>query len=245
MAKQIGRPFAVFDIDGTLIRWQLYHAVADALVKLGVVEAGTYEAIRGARMSWKTRQPGTSFRDYELELIRVYEEVLADLTVSQLDRAVQAVFGEYKDQVYTYTRQLIEGLKKDKYILFAISGSQIEIVELIAKHYGFNDYVGTVYERSGEKFSGQKMVASHDKAKALRSLVKKHKLIYEKSMAIGDSLSDAAMLELVEIPIAFNPDKDLFERAQQEGWKIVLERKNMVYELEKVDGKYQLVKTNA
>ena len=50
-----GRSFAVFDIDGTLIRWQLYHAVADALVKLGHVEPGAYEEIKVARMNWKTR----------------------------------------------------------------------------------------------------------------------------------------------------------------------------------------------
>ena len=33
-----GRPFAVFDIDGTLIRWQLYHSIADTLARLGHIE---------------------------------------------------------------------------------------------------------------------------------------------------------------------------------------------------------------
>jgi HAD superfamily hydrolase (TIGR01490 family) len=231
MTRQKGRPFAVFDIDGTLIRWQLYHAVADALVKMGFVEAGAYDSIRSARMSWKTRSPGTSFRTYELELIRVYEEVLADLTVDQLEQAVRAVFDEYKDQVYTYTRELIEQLKKDGYLLLAVSGSQIEIVELIAKHYGFSDFIGTMYKRKGQKFSGQKTVPSFDKATALHNLVTKHGLSFKKSVAIGDSLSDAAMLELVDRPIAFNPDKELFKRALDEGWRVVIERKNMIYEM--------------
>ena len=31
------RPFAVFDIDGTLIRWQLYHAVADDMAKQNII----------------------------------------------------------------------------------------------------------------------------------------------------------------------------------------------------------------
>ena len=237
-----GRKFAVFDIDGTLIRWQLYHAIADALVKLGFVSAGTYESIRTARMIWKTR--GASFRSYELELIRVYEAVLADLSSAQLEKAANAVFDEYKDQVYIYTRQLIFQLKKDNYMLLAISGSQVEIIKLIAEHYGFDDYIGTVYERDGDRFSGQKMVPSQDKAKALQQLMAKHKLGAENSLAIGDSLSDAAMLEMVNIPIAFNPDRELFTRARQAGWKIVIERKNMIYELEKRNGKYQLVKAN-
>lgn len=243
MAK--GRKFAVFDIDGTLIRWQLYHAVADALVKLGFVEPGAYDSIRASRMDWKTRQPDVSFRSYELELIRVYEEVLAKLTTKQLDEAVQAVFNEYKDQVYTYTRDLIKQLKKDGYFLLAISGSQIEVVGLIAKHYGFDDHIGTVYERAGERFSGQKQVPSRDKAAALKALVEKNKLIFGGSLAIGDSLSDAAMLEMADTGIAFNPDQDLFAKANGEAWKIVIERKNMVYELKKVKGSYELVKTNA
>jgi HAD superfamily hydrolase (TIGR01490 family) len=236
-----GKRFAVFDIDGTLIRWQLYHAVADALVKLGHVRASAYGEIKDARMGWKTRQPDKSFRDYELELIRVYESVLANLTTAQLDQAAQTVFDEYKDQVYTYTRQLIKKLKAEDYCLLAISGSQVEVIRLVARHYGFDDYLATVYERAGDRFSGRKSVPSLDKAKALAELIQKHQLVIGGSMAIGDSSSDAAMLEMVEQPIAFNPDKDLFARAMEHGWKIILERKNMVYELEKIDGRYQVV----
>ena len=55
MAKQSGRPFAVFDIDGTLIRWQLYHAIADALAKKGLIDAKTYSAIPGPPIEWKKR----------------------------------------------------------------------------------------------------------------------------------------------------------------------------------------------
>jgi HAD superfamily hydrolase (TIGR01490 family) len=236
-----GRPFAVFDIDGTLVRWQLYHAVADALVKLGYVQPGAYEEIKVARMSWKTRQPGKSFGDYEQELIRVYESVLANLNTEQLEEAAKNVFEEYKDQVYTYTRELIKRLKADNYCLLAISGSQVEVISLIAQRYGFDDYLATVYERTGDRFNGRKMVPSLDKAKALGELIQKHQLVIAGSMAIGDSNSDAAMLEMVEQPIAFNPDKALFARAVEHGWKVVLERKNMVYELEKIDGRYQVV----
>jgi phosphoserine phosphatase len=107
----INRPFAVFDIDGTLIRWQLYHAIADRLVKLGYVKPETYDVIRQARMDWKNRKEGASFKSYEEELVRVYQDVLLNLKPSQLDEAMQSVFDEYKGQVYTYTRQLVGELK--------------------------------------------------------------------------------------------------------------------------------------
>jgi HAD superfamily hydrolase (TIGR01490 family) len=233
------RKFAVFDIDGTLIRWQLYHAIADSLAHEGYIKPQTYEAMKEARMAWK-RRTGGSYKDYELQVIDVYESVLKTLTFGQLDLAIDAVFDEYKDQVYTYTRDLISKLKQQGYLLFAISGSQTEIVAKIADYYGFSDYVGTVYKRMGKSFSGAKTIGSFNKDQTLRDLVAKHRAEYSGSVAIGDSHSDISMLELVEEPIAFNPEQSLFKHAGQKGWKIAIERKNVVYELTSVDGKYQL-----
>lgn len=238
-----GQKFAVFDIDGTLIRWQLYHAIADSLAQKGHIKPQSYQAMREARMAWKKR--GGGFKDYEKQVIVIYEAVLQTLSFDQLQEAIDAVFEEYKDQVYTYTRDLIAKLKHKDYLLFAISGSQTEIVAKIADYYGFDDYVGTVYERTKTSFSGQKTIGSFEKDKTLKRLVKKHSASWDGSLAIGDSHSDISMLELVEQPIAFNPDQDLFGYAGTKGWKVVIERKNMVYELEKTNGKYQLVKTGA
>jgi len=238
-----GRKFAVFDIDGTLIRWQLYHALTDELARRGHIQPASYKAMRQARTEWKQRK-GSSFRDYEGQVIDVYEAILKTLTHSQLEEAVQAVFDEYKDQVYTYTRDLIRQLKQEGYILLAISGSQTEIVAKIAAYYGFDDYTGTDYGRSKTGFDGTKATGVHHKDKTLKQLVKKHGLDFKGSLAIGDSYGDAAMLKLVEEPIAFNPEDSLFDIAQAEGWPIIIERKNVIIKLEKVHGRYQLAETN-
>lgn len=238
----MSRPFAVFDIDGTLIRWQLYHAIADQLVKLGYVDPSKYATIKKARANWKRRS--ATFKDYESELVKVYGEVLKSLNVSQFETAAQAVFNEYKDQVYTYTRDLIRSLKKDGYIIFAISGSQTEIIGMMSDYYGFDDYLGTHYDRQADEFSGKSTFYAADKAKALKLLARKHSLGFEGSIAVGDSASDASMMELVGRPIAFNPDRDLYEIAQAKGWTIVVERKNMVYKMEQENGRYILAETN-
>src|SRR5947209_7229004 len=133
-----GRKFAVFDIDGTLIRWQLYHAIADNLVKLGFIAPVKFQAIKDARMVWKRHESSESYKDYELELVILYVNILSEITYEQFQEAAQAVFDEYKDQVYIYTRDLLRKLKKDGYVLFAISGSQREIVEKMAEYYGFD-----------------------------------------------------------------------------------------------------------
>ncbi|MBI2589392.1 HAD family phosphatase [Candidatus Saccharibacteria bacterium] len=244
MAKKTGRPFAVFDIDGTLVRWQLYHAVADSLVKLGYIDSGAYAAVRDARMQWKRRSGPEAFKIYERQLVKAYEKILLKLTLKQFNEAAKAVFEQYKDQIYTYTRELTKKLKAEGYLLFAISGSQSEIVEKIASYYGFDDFVGTHYHHENGRFTGAVTVHLGGKHLILEELVKKHRASAASSIGVGDSANDISMLEAVETPIAFNPDRKLFDVAQSKGWKIILERKNMVYELEQQNGKYVLAKTN-
>lgn len=238
------KKFAVFDIDGTLIRWQLYHAVAEALAKQGLLDPKVHQTIREARMLWKKRTDSNSFKAYEKRLVEAYDGLITSLTPEQVEEAASAVYGEYKDQVYTYTRDLIAQLKAKDYCLLAISGSQIEIISKVATHWGFDDWVGSTYVQKNGRFTGAKVVASADKALVLKQLIKKYKLSYTGSIAVGDSASDIKMLEIVEIPIAFNPEQVLFECARKNSWQVVIERKNVVYELKAGNGKYRLVETN-
>jgi len=234
------RPYAVFDIDGTLVRWQLFHAVADALIRLGYVEAEAFASMRAARMAWKRRDDRQAFKAYEQQLVKTYNQLLSQLRIAQFDEAAEAVFSEYKDQVYIYTRDIITSLKAKGYLLFAISNSQAEIIEKIAAYWGFDDFVGAVYERRGDHFSGHVTVHLHDKDVVLRQLVSKHGALQKGSIAIGDSASDIPMLEATEQAIAFNPDQILFEHAKSKEWQIVIERKNVIYKLGASHGRYLL-----
>jgi HAD superfamily hydrolase (TIGR01490 family) len=235
------RPFAVFDIDGTVIRWQLYHAIGDQLAKAGLVKNNEFSRVRRARMNWKKRNSEDSFKEYEETLVTVFDEALKGISLAEFKQAVGKVFDDYKEQVYTYTRDLIEELRSKDYILFALSGSPDFIVDLFAKFYDFDDYAGTVYTIKEGRFTGKSNVAVGQKAVLLELLIKKHNLNYSGSVGVGDSESDIPVLELCDRPIAFNPTKGLFEYAKQAGWQVVLERKNVIYKLETVNGKYSLV----
>lgn len=235
------RPFAAFDIDGTLIRWQLYHAISDQLARAGRIDPKSFEAVRTARMTWKKRTAQNSFSAYEQALVRAYEAAIVNISEAELMAAVHAVFAEYKDQTYAYTRDLVKRLKAEGYLLFAISASQAEIVKLLADYYGFDDFGGSVYEKSNGRFTGQKKILKSDqKPICLHRLIAKHHASSEGSLAVGDSESDIPMLEIVEKPIAFNPNQLLFHHARQRKWQIVVERKNMIYELGPANGSYLL-----
>lgn len=232
--------FAVFDIDGTLIRWQLYHAVVDRMAHDGLLGKDAPRQLHEARMKWKQREHAESFREYELVLISMYESALPQLSATDFDAAVNEVIDEYKAQIYTYTRDLVAQLKQDGYMLLAISGSHNELIEKIAEVYGFDAWQGTDYVRKNGAFTGEAHIASLDKRTHLQKMIEQHGLSLEDSYAVGDSGSDAPMLEMVTNPIAFNPDQKLYHLARKHGWKIVIERKNVVYEIESKDGSYIL-----
>lgn len=234
------RQFAVFDLDGTLVRWQLYHAIVDKLADAGQIDPIDFSEVIDARLRWKKRETGTTFRTYELVLINAYENALKTLTTQQFDEAVDAAFDEHKEQVYIYTRELIRDLKTKGYVLLAISGSHAEAVQKIANHYGFDDSAGTIYHRSKETFTGEKTFVAHDKKQTLTNLIKKHGLSLRGSIGVGDSEGDILMLEMVQRPIAFNPSSGLLEHAQSKGWEIVVERKNVIYKLNQENNKYTL-----
>jgi HAD superfamily hydrolase (TIGR01490 family) len=237
----VARKFAVFDIDGTVIRWQLFHSVVSELIVQGHIAEQAAQDIETARSTWKNRADTDSFHTYEHVLVKKYFAALSDLPIDAYQSAVQTVFDEYKDQVYTYTRDLIKKLKGQGYLLFAISGSQQEIVSKFAEYYGFDDAIGAQLEQVDGHFTGNFVSpAHHGKQTALDTLIERHKPDSSGSIAVGDTESDAVLLSAVERPIAFNPSAGLFAMAKQHGWTVVVERKNVVYELEPRGGQYIL-----
>lgn len=234
------KSFAVFDIDGTIIRWQLYHALGDKLAKRGLIEDDAFNKVRDARMGWKKRNEDSTFKAYELELINAFDASLKGMAEQDFLSAADEVFDEYKDQVYKYTRDMVSKLKSEDYLLFAISGSPSYIVNKLADYYGFDDSQATDYEVVDGRLTGKMNLRFQDKPKCLRELVEKHGATFINSIGFGDSEGDTEMLKIVEAATAFNPSHQLFEDAKREGWQIVVERKNVIYKLDSRDGSYVL-----
>lgn len=237
------KKFAVFDIDGTLFRWQLFHEIVFELIEAGFISKDAQQKVDEKMQAWRNRSHSQSWKDYEMALVEAYIPCVKGLKVATIEAVADKILKRSGNEVYTYTRDLMQKLKKQNYTLIAISGSQDEIVQRFAKLWQFdiaigqkhtikdNAYVGTIL--------GDKLLIEQ-KGEVLKEIVKRYDLSWADSIAVGDSLGDAKMLELVERPIAFNPNDYLFEKAKENGWKVVIERKNMVYELEPKNGTYLL-----
>lgn len=224
--------FAVFDIDGTLYRWQLYHELVQTLALAGVFSENAFVELNERWNKWRGGE--VSFDDYEQFVVKIMTNYLPLVPVKTFEAACDKVVEQSAHKTHHYPRRLLKELREQGYSVIAITGSQQELIDRFGKRYDFDIVVGAEYERKDGHFTGQITRATIGrKPDILRELIKKHNLDWTDSLAIGDSDGDASLLELVEHPIAFNPSEGLFNRAKQEGWPIVIERKNIAYQLEK------------
>ena len=241
----MSRKFAAFDIDGTLFRSGLYREVFYELYKMGVLPNDLTEQTTEKHREWRHRLHGNAFEEFEKLMVDGLDSYLPQLRIADYDEAVKRVLDKKAENVYVYTHQLLKQLQDDGYFTIAISGSQEELVEPFARRNNFDAWVGQKWERGGEYFTGEVVKTHTGKDKILHALADTHDLTFEESYAVGDSNGDSGMLSLVEHPIAFNPTQELLDKALDNGWKIVIERKNISYELESnTDGHIVLEKTN-
>ncbi|MFZ1360471.1 MAG: HAD family phosphatase [Candidatus Saccharimonadales bacterium] len=223
--------FAAFDIDGTLFRSGLYREVSYELTKMGKIPEEIANELTTKHREWRDRIHGNAFEEFDQLLVVLFDGIATQIRVDDYDEAVRRVIQKKAENVYVYTRDLIKQCKNEGYFVIAISGSQVDLVEPFAMKYGFDTWVGSEWERGGEFFTGRMKKSHTGKDVIIKRLIDEHDLTLAGSIAVGDSNGDVGMLGMVDRPIAFNPTAELYEKAARYGWTIVVERKNMMYEL--------------
>lgn len=223
---------AFFDIDGTVFRSSLLIALVEELVAMRLFPPEAKAMYEPAYEAWCNRE-GT-YEAYIDALIKSFMTHLKGLHYGTVADIGRAVVSERKGRVYRYTRDLIAELKADGYFVVAISQSPKSILDDFCAEYGFDKVYGRMYEIGPtDRFTGdieaEELIAH--KARIVKRVVDSGDFTLSDSVAVGDTEGDISMLEAVERPICFNPNQALFEAAKQHDWPIVVERKDVVYEL--------------
>lgn len=226
---------AVFDVDGTIFRSSLVIELSHALVDAGIFPKIAKQEIAKEYTAWLNRQ-GT-YEAYIDKVVKIYLKHITGQPFNKVKKVAEAVIKYQKDRTYRYTRDLIKTLKKQNYLLAAISGSPSYIVEAYAKAIGFNVFYGTELEIKNNKFTGKilNVDSAYKKADIVKELAQKYNINLKQSIAVGDTQGDIAMLELVGKPIAFNPNFELAKIAKKKKFMVVVERKDVIYNISKFD----------
>ena len=225
------KKIAVFDIDGTIFRKNLAFELIDELTWLKVFPKNVRDQLTTLYSRWLEHK-GT-YEDYRKALIEVYLKNLKGCRKEDIIKASQIVVPFHRDRTYIFANQLIEKLKKDKYHIIAVSGSPLEVVKEYNKYLKFDEAFGTIYETDDNNIYSGKITfePTRDKGQVVAQYVAEHSLTFDDSYGVGDTESDAKFLEIVENPIAFNPNYNLKKIAEEKNWKIVVEKKDVIYKI--------------
>jgi HAD superfamily hydrolase (TIGR01490 family) len=223
---------AVFDIDGTIFRKNLHFELINELVFTGVFHKEVKDELQRLYRHWLDNE-GT-YEAYRNKLVSLYEENIKGCKKSDIVFASKNVASFHAKRIYIFAKQMIEKMREDHTMLI-ISGSPAEIVEEYANIFKFDAYYGTMYGLDDNmKYTGKSIFEpTADKGLVVRQFIAEHKLTLDDSFGIGDTESDAKFLELVANPIAFNPNMNLRKIAEKNKWQIVVEKKDVVYEMER------------
>ncbi|OGZ17984.1 MAG: hypothetical protein A2V72_00625 [Candidatus Nealsonbacteria bacterium RBG_13_37_56] len=223
---------AIFDIDGTVFRSSLLIELTDALIQEGVFSSKVIKLYSQAYGNWLNRKG--SYEEYIEAVVKAFIQNIKGVSYNEFSRIAKKVAVFHKDRTYQYTRDIIKSLKKKNYYLLAISNSPQMVVKEFCQKMDFDKIYGRIYEIDKQKrLTGNVLHLEliNDKAEILKRAIEKEKLTIKGSVGVGDTESDIAFLKMVEKPICFNPNRKLYQHAKRVGWKIVVERKDVVYNL--------------
>lgn len=226
------RRVAVFDIDGTVFRSSLTLELVERLIEKGIFPIEAREAYEHERNEWLDRKG--DYEAYVMKVVEMFGRQIKGVSYEAVANAAGEVIEEKKDRVYRYTRDLIKDLKKDGYFLLAVSHSPKFIVDGFGFETGFDKVYGYFFASGPSgNFTGEveDEEVIRNKAAVLQRAVRKENLTLDGSIGVGDTDTDITMLEEVDTPIAFNPNRKLYDHAKRRGWKVIVERKDVIYEL--------------
>lgn len=226
------RKVAIFDVDGTIFRSSLLIEIVDRLIFVGAFQEEVRDEFEVEHERWLNREG--AYEEYIQAVVHAFLRHLRGVKYQVLADAAEHVVADHAKRVYRYTRDLLKDLKQQEFFLLAVSHSPKTILDKFCPHLGFDKVYGTIYETGAEDAFTGKIVDEHlifNKAAIVHRAVEKELLTLTGSIGVGDTESDIPFLELVEKPICFNPNMKLYRHAKREGWKVVVERKDVVYEL--------------
>jgi HAD superfamily hydrolase (TIGR01490 family) len=228
MSKRV----AFFDIDGTIFRSSLLIELVEALVERGIFSHEVHELYQKEKDAWQNR--AGAYETYINAVIRAFLIHIKGVHYGAFADIGKEVVAKHERHVYRFTRDLLTTLARDGYYLVAISQSPKTILDSFCKQYGFHKVYGRMYETGPQDLFTGVVVDEHlieNKANIVRRVASQGNFSLEDAIGVGDTEGDIPLLELVGRPLCFNPNKSLYQEARRNGWRIVVERKDVIYEV--------------
>lgn len=211
---------AIFDLDNTLIGGDSDHAWGEFLCKKGIVDTEEYR-----------RANDYFYEQYKSGGLDIHEYLnfaLLPLTqheVSQLKTWHDEFMREMIEPIMLPKADaLLKKHREQGDFLLIITATNSFVTQPIADRLGVDAILATDPEMKDGAYTGH--VAGtpcfqHGKVERLHSWLADTGHSLKDSYFYSDSHNDLPLLELVDHPVAVNPDEILDEHAQKQGWEVL------------------------
>ena len=140
------KPFAAFDIDGTLFKSSLVEKTTEQCIQDGLFCAEASDEIRAKRQQWQTSNNEGAYKAYLHSLVETFVQQINGVSVEQMDQVIQKIIAEQQARCYTFPRKLFKALKASHYMV-AITGSPKFIGEVFLSNLEFDAIYGSFFEQ--------------------------------------------------------------------------------------------------
>lgn len=210
---------AIFDLDNTLLAGDSDHAWGEYLVEKGIVDQALY------------KQANDQFlKDYQSGNLDIYAYLefalkpLVNQPLSTLHTLREDFFAEkIKPLMLPKAVDLLQHHRDNGDFLLIITATNRFVTEIIAKAFGVDDLIATEPEVINDRYTGKVAGTPSFKEGKITRLYdwlkdKNHELTG--AFFYSDSHNDTPLLELVDFPIAVDPDDILRATSKQHNWPI-------------------------
>lgn len=213
---------AFFDVDGTLIRTNLVHALAFYAMNQGSVLGTAWQMVRTVAsipFFWATDK--VSRKLFNEVFYRYYQGQTEDRLAVLAEDLFEEVL---RPAIYPGTPRLLDEARRAGCRIVLCTGALDITMRPLARHLGVDDVIATRMHFVGGVATGRvvpPIIEGAHKALVVRDYCVREGLALEASHAYSDSFSDYPMLAVVGHPTAVNPDLRLRGVARAYEWPVI------------------------
>lgn len=213
-------PLALFDLDNTLLSCDSDFEWGQFLVKKKIVDAIEYE--KANKHFYEEYKNGT------LDIVEFSAFSFKPLSTNSME-TLNVLHQEFledviKPQITDKSRALIQKHKDANDTLMVITATNSFITRPIVTELGIEELLATEPKIVDGKYTTEieGIPCFQDgKVTRLNSWLETNDHTLENSFFYSDSINDLSLLEVVDFPVAVDPDENLKSKANELGWPII------------------------
>lgn len=211
---------AIFDLDNTLIADDSDNLWGEFIVEQGLVDPDSYGSANDQ-----------FYEDYKSGSLNIfaYLEFVAQALSGFDEQELEVLHAKFMEEkinavMLPKAEALLESHKAKGHTVMIITATNTFITEPIAKALGVDIILGADLERINGRFTGKVVgipTFKEGKVKRLNQWLSEKNESMEGAYFYSDSHNDLPLLEIVENPVAVDPDETLLLAAKDKGFSVI------------------------